>query len=223
MSLSTTTLPLRGEPEIVASADEIISAYAKWGRATTLVASAHDNEAEAFDEFIATIGPAIDAGAVSSRGIVADFAATGVKVTFLLVDKKSGEVKRHDRFPNKDDIGIWHAVWHLMRDGDVTAVTARDIISGVNNVGFPTSKTVRDTIAQAVHDGKDVVTAVKKPFAAARNARNEAKAPAPFDGAKVTKRLGDATAELVTNRDSLTVEDKANIMANIVRLQSLVG
>ena len=212
MSLSTyqptVTLPLRGEPAVAPTAEQVLSAYRAWAPATTAVARAINEEAAAFDIFISTVGPAVDAGTVSSRDMVERMKATGEKVTLVYLDADDNP-KQSTRFPNKEDFGIWQAVWHLMRDGDVTATVARKAMTGVNNSGYPTAKAVREIIKEASDAGRDVTKAVESTMRKAKEAK--AKTEPVFDADKTIKAIKEKMALLAQHGADLTPAQRGDV------------
>jgi hypothetical protein len=224
MSLSTltttVTLPLRGEPEVVASLEEVLESYKSWAPASVALHRAIDEEAAAFDVFISRIGPAIDAG-LSHRETVRQMEATGEKITLTFTDK-NGKVKSSTRFPNTNDIGVWQAVWHLMRDGDVDAGTARRAMTGVNSTGSLTSKEVRAVIAEASAAGRDVTKAVEDAMSPPKT-EGEPKAPKPFDADKTLKEIKERMALLAQHEADLTPAQRGDVAGIGFTAQSIIG
>jgi hypothetical protein len=224
MSLSTLTttvaLPLRGEPAVAPTPEEVLESYKAWAPATAAVARAINEEAVAFDVFISRIGPAIDAG-LSQRETVRRMKETGLKVTLTFVDEHDNE-RRSERFPNNNDLGVWQAVWHLMRDGDVDAVTARKAMNGVNSTGMPLASEVRAIIKEASDAGRDVTKAVESTMRKAKEAKG-AKAPAPFDADKTIKKAQEALALLTQHGDSLTPAQRGAVAGLGFTAQAIVG
>ena len=223
MSLSITpTLPVHGEPEATPTIrpEGLAASYSSWVDAAEALIAAQHTEALSFDDLIVTIGRAnLDTG-LSLRAIADAINSTGKKMPVITDEGKVDRIK-----PTHTTIDRWVSIYVVMRDGDVTSAVAKALTTGMGNSGFPTPAEVRKVATGASTDGGDVLNAVRGAFSAARKAKED-KEPKPepvFDGAKTTKKLGENTAELLAHREELTVDDKANIMATIVRLQSLVA
>jgi len=222
MSLSTFTttveFPLAGEPEVVATLEEVLESYKAWAPASVALHRAIDEEAAAFDIFIRRIGPALDAG-LSHRKTAEEMTATGEMIT--LTFEKNGKPVSKTRYPNKDDMGVWQAVWHLVRDGDVDAGTARKAMTGVNSTGAPTAKAIRDIIAEASTAGRDVTLAVQNAMGASKT--GDPKAPKPFDADKTIKKAQEALALLTQHQGDLTPAQLGAVAGIGFSAQAIIG
>ena len=223
MSLSTFTttveFPLAGEPEVVATLAEVLESYKAWAPASVALHRAIDEEAAAFDIFIRRIGPAIDAG-LPHRETVRQMEATGEMITLTFTDK-NGKVTSKTRFPSVNDIGVWQAVWHLMRDGDVDAGTARRAMTGVNSAGAPTAKTVRDIISEASAAGRDVTKAVENAMRPPKT--GDPQPPKPFDADKTIKKAQEALALLAQHQGDLTPAQLGAVAGIGFSAQAIIG
>jgi hypothetical protein len=216
MSLSITpTLALVGEPEATPEIrpESLVASYTTWVTAAEALIAAQQAEFVSFDDLVVTIGRAnIDCGQ-SLRSIADEIKETGVEMPVVT----DGDVKR--MYPSHTTIGRWVTLYVIMRDGDVTSAVARQVTEGMGNDGMPTPAQVRKTAEEASADGKDVLNAVRALFSKAK-APTE---PKPIDPSAEIKRMNTSVGKLGAEGVSLTVDDKANVAALIVRLQSLIG
>lgn len=229
MSLSNCvpTLPIHGEPEGTPAIrpEGLVATYIHWVDKAEALIAARSNEALAYDDLIVTVGRYY--GIVQSyRKIEAEIKASGKPMPVAKWNAKTEawDVKR--MYPSHTTVQKWVVTYLLMTEGDVTSDEARKMLTGMGNDGYAAPGAILTAITEAAADGKDVVKAVTALTNAAereRTGKGKVKEEPVFDGAKTTKKLGENTAELLAHRDELTVDDKANIMATIVRLQSLVG
>jgi hypothetical protein len=216
MSLSITpTLALVGEPEATPEIrpESLVASYTTWVTAAEALIAAQQAEFVSFDDLVVTIGRAnIDCGQ-SLRSIADEIKETGVEMPVVT----DGDVKR--MYPSHTTIGRWVTLYVIMRDGDVTSAVARQVTEGMGNDGMPTPAQVRKAAEEASADGKDVLNAVRALFSKAK-APTE---PKPIDPSAEIKRMNTSVGKLGAEGVSLTVDDKANVAALIVRLQSLIG
>lgn len=216
MSLSITpTLALVGEPEqpVEIRPESLVASYTTWVASAEALIAAQQGEALSFDDLVVTVGRAnIDCGQ-SLRSISDEIKSTGVPMPVVT----DGDVKRI--FPSHTTIGRWVTLYVIMRDGDVTSDVARQVTEGMGNDGMPTPAQVRNAAEGACADGKDVLNAVRALFSKAK-APSE---PKPIDPSAEIKRMTTSAVKLGAEGVSLTVDDKANLAALIVRLQSHIG
>lgn len=217
MSLSITPdLALVGEPEqpVEIRPESLVASYTTWVTAAEALIAAQQAEFVSFDDLVTTLGRANINCGQSLRSIADEISATGVKMPIITDD---GNVKR--MFPSHTTVGRWVTLYVIMTEGHVTSDKARELTEGMGNDGMPTPAQVRKAAEVASAEGKDVLNAVRAMFSKAK-APSE---PKPIDPSAEIKRMATSAGKLGAEGVSLTVDDKANVAALIVRLQSLIG
>jgi hypothetical protein len=230
MSLSITpTLALVGEPEgeVRIRPESLASVYTAWVDAEEARLAANLAEAASFDDLVVTIGRANIHQRVSLRDIASQLQETGrlMPVVTTTVDA-DGTEKNEVKYlkVSKSTVDRWVALYVYMEAADVTSYVAREVLSGMGNTDNITAGEVKDTVAKAVHYGKDVIGAVESlKRSKSGNKSGDKSEPKPFDPAKEIKRLLTGIANLSADGVNLTTDDKANIASLVIRAQALIG